>query len=183
MATRIQMALMMAVFCLQLTSGVSASAEEGMHHPPAPATNADFERLKSLAGAWEGTVTHLGGEAEPASINFAVTAGGSALVETEFPGTEHEMVTVFYMQGDQLALTHYCMLGNQPTMAAQPDNDPDTLSFDFTGGTNIETGNEFHMRKLEYTFIDPDHITATWTSYVQGEPSACAVIDLKRKTE
>ena len=35
-------------------------------------------------------------------------------LETEFPGTEHEMVTVITQDGADLALTHYCMLGNQP---------------------------------------------------------------------
>ena len=50
---------------------------------------------------------------------YAVTAAGSAVVETVFPGTEHEMVTVYHADGSDLVLTHYCMEGNQPRMRAK----------------------------------------------------------------
>jgi len=142
-----------------------------------------LDRFIALAGTWEGTATHGEEEAQPATVTYAVTAGGSAVIETEFPGTEHEMVTVYYMVGDELRLTHYCMLANQPTMAASFGENPDTVSFKFTGGTKIETGNEMHMREAEFEFHSPDHYTAKWTSYTDGQPGLCAVLDLKRVQE
>ena len=50
-----------------------------------------FELLKSHAGQWQGTAGAEGQEGEPAEIVLKVTAAGSAVVETLFPGTEHEI--------------------------------------------------------------------------------------------
>ena len=47
---------------------------------------------------------------------YRVTAAGSAVMEVLFPGTDHEMVTVYHQDGDDLILTHYCAAGNQPRM-------------------------------------------------------------------
>src|SRR5579862_1470550 len=77
-----------------------------------------FEQFKQLAGDWVGTATGHGPDEKDVHVQFKVTAGGSAVVETEFPGTEHEMVTVITEDGGDLSLTHYCMLGNQPHMKA-----------------------------------------------------------------
>ena len=58
--------------------------------------------------------------AEQVTNVFRVTAGGSAVEETVFPGTEQEMVTLYFVRDGRLQLTHYCMAGNQPHMLAQP---------------------------------------------------------------
>ena len=50
-----------------------------------------------------------GKDAHEATVTYKVTSGGSAVVETIGPGTEHEMVTVIHPDGDDLMLTHYCM--------------------------------------------------------------------------
>ena len=46
-------------------------------------------------------------------------AGGTAVLQTIFPGAPEEMLTVHYTDGDQLVATHYCMLGNQILRDAQ----------------------------------------------------------------
>ena len=51
------------------------------------------------------------------------------LVETIFPGSEHEMITVIHPDGDDLALTHYCMLGNQPQMKAAGKGEGNKVEF------------------------------------------------------
>ena len=48
------------------------------------------------------------------SVVYKLTGAGSALVETQFPGTGHEMVSVYHLDGDDLRMTHYCAAGNQP---------------------------------------------------------------------
>jgi hypothetical protein len=167
-----------------LTAGAClVFAEQEMPPMPEPATSPDFEKIKSLAGTWEGTATHHDGEPEPATFIYRVTAGGTAVVETEFAGTEHEMVTVYHMVGDELVLTHYCMLANQPTMAVQPDDDPDVMRFEFTGGTNITSENDWHMHAVDMTFHDEDAFTARWTSHMDGQPGPSAVVELQRKKD
>lgn len=151
-------------------------------HQPAD-TPSELDRFKALAGTWEGTVIHNDGEPEPATVTFRVTAGGSAVIETEFAGTEHEMITVFHLVDGQLTLTHYCMLGNQPTMQAQEGEDPGHVRFDYADGTNIDPGKDMHMHAAEYRFIDNDHITSTWTLYNEGQPTGNATLDLKRKKD
>src|SRR5262245_19588365 len=73
-----------------------------------------FEKFKQLAGEWQGTGD--GAHGKDMRVKYQVTSGGSAVVETVFPGTDHEMVTVIHPDGDDLLLTHYCLLGNQPQM-------------------------------------------------------------------
>lgn len=148
-----------------------------------PATPTELDRFKALAGTWEGTVTH-GDEPQHATVTYAVTAGGSAVAETLFPGTEHEMLTVFYLDDGKLTLTHYCMLGNQPRMQAAPASGDDTVAFNFAGGTNIaDPKQDMHMHEASYTFTDADHLRTTWTMYQQGEPAHQAVIELQRKRD
>src|SRR5438132_14283366 len=60
--------------------------------------------LKRLAGDWVGKAKH-GSQEHDATASYKVTSGGSAVVETLFGGTEHEMVTVYHHDGDDLVLT------------------------------------------------------------------------------
>ena len=45
---------------------------------------------------------------------YGVTAAGTAVMEALFPETDHEMLTVYHLEGNDLVLTHYCAMGNQP---------------------------------------------------------------------
>ena len=42
------------------------------------------------------------------SIEFRVTSAGSVVQETMFPGSDHEMVNMYSVDGDKLLMTHYC---------------------------------------------------------------------------
>src|SRR5262245_3514980 len=84
---------------------------------------AAFERFKQLAGEWVGK-----GEGPGMHVTYRVTSGGTAVIETDAPGTEQEMVTIIHPDGDDLILTHYCMLGNQPQMKAPGTPDGNKVS-------------------------------------------------------
>ena len=78
-----------------------------------------FDELKSLAGTWRGEIEGEGGEAEAEKMDeaiheFRVSAAGTVVMETMGPGTEHEMINMYHIDGDDLVLTHYCAGGNQP---------------------------------------------------------------------
>jgi hypothetical protein len=80
-------------------------------------SKAAFEKLKGLAGEWRGAE----GEKDkryPATVTYRTTSGGSAVVETIFPGSDQEMVTLYHLEGDKPVLTHYCMLANPPKMTS-----------------------------------------------------------------
>jgi len=137
-----------------------------------------FERLKGLEGRW------VAGEDStyPGSIvETAVIASGNAVVEREFPGTEQEMLTVFYLDGDDLLLTHFCMLGNQPHMRAALSEDPQRILFQFTGATGLDSPDEPHIHTGVITFLGPDQLLTEWTIYENGEPSRTIRQEMTRK--
>jgi len=90
--------------------------------PKAEAKHPGLEQFKQLAGEWVGKEVE-GKKDKEVHVKYKVTSGGSAVVETLFPDTDHEMVTVITRDGDDLVLTHYCMLGNQPQMKAAGKGD------------------------------------------------------------
>jgi hypothetical protein len=124
--------------------------------------SAAFEQLKSLTGHWE---VQPAGDSK-ATLDLELTANGSALIErfhmTE-QGKQIEMISLYYLDGEQLKMTHYCMAGNQPTMHATYAPDTKTLTFDFDSATNLKSPNDGHMHHAVYTFIDNDHFKTTWT--------------------
>jgi hypothetical protein len=123
---------------------------------------AAFDQLKSLAGHWETEKSNT----DKATLDLEVTSGGTAVIErahvTE-AGKTVEMITLYYLDGDQLKLTHYCMAGNQPTMRATYAPDTRTVTFEFESATNLKSPNDGHMHHAVYTFIDNDHFKTTWT--------------------
>ena len=93
------------------------------------------------------------------------------------------MVSVYYCDGDDLMLTHYCALGNQPRMKADPKSPPNQLRFQFAGGTNLDPAKDMHMHEGTFTFIDDDHIEFSGVAWVGGKPAEdhCATMKLVRK--
>ena len=66
--------------------------------------NAGLEQFKQLAGQWAGTEVKGPNEGKEVRASYKVTAAGSAVVETLFPGEDHEMITVIHPDGDDLVL-------------------------------------------------------------------------------
>jgi hypothetical protein len=123
-----------------------------------------FDNLKALAGDW----TMSGGDGSVA-VTYRVTAGGSAVVETLFPGAPHEMVTIYTVDNGDLVLTHYCAEGNQPHMKAVKGGDAGAIDFKFVGGGNMKSDKDGHMHEAVFTFEDKDHVKATWVYFKDGK--------------
>src|SRR4051812_26671103 len=68
--------------------------------------NASFDKLKKLAGTWV-AADDQGKPTDKIMSIFKLTAGGSALQETLFPGGNEEMVSVYHLDGSDLVMTHY----------------------------------------------------------------------------
>jgi hypothetical protein len=141
--------------------------------------HAGFEQFKLLTGEWVGKAQ--GKDAQDVHIQYKVTAGGSAVVETIFPGTEHEMVSVIHCDGPDLLLTHYCHLGNQPQMKASGKGDGNKIEFKFVRATNLKSEKDRHMHEATYTFVDRDTFSSEWTLYNEGKAARQVVFEFKRK--
>jgi hypothetical protein len=125
---------------------------------------AAFEKLKGLDGEWRGTVQSKDGP--PVTVTYRTTSNGNAVLEDLFPGTSHEMITVYHLDGDALVLTHYCAMGNQPRMSLTT-SDPGELVFDFAGGANVKP-EVAHMHSARISLRDADHLESEWVVYQSG---------------
>src|SRR5262245_25924235 len=134
----------------------------------APANAQRFDALKKLAGDW----VEVGKDDKPTDkliSSIRVTSAGSAVQETLFPGSDHEMVTMYHLDGADLVLTHYCMLGNQPRMRAEPAGDIRTIAFKFVNCTNLKSNDDLHMHQATLKLDGKDHFTADWVSCKEGK--------------
>jgi hypothetical protein len=121
-----------------------------------------FEKLKSLVGHWETDKTNT----NKATLDLELTSGGTAVLEKvhiEENGKPVEMTTLYYLDGGDVKLTHYCMAGNQPTMRGTYAPETKTLKFDLVSILNLKTADDGHMHHATYTFVDNDHFKTTWT--------------------
>jgi hypothetical protein len=151
--------------CLLLVGSFMAYAMEGGRAPYSGSK--EYERMKQLVGVWEGT-SNMGKEGQPVRVEYRLTAGGSAIVETLFPGTSEEMISVYHDNRGKLSMTHYCMLQNQPSMKLQ-NAGTDRLDFTFAKGNGINPKKDPHMHALSISFVDKDHIVQNWTFFEDGK--------------
>lgn len=163
--------------------GVASRGDDKSAKPakPAPA-NASFERIKKMAGTW--VEADKDGKATDKVVSVVkLTAGGSTVQETLFPGTPMEMMSVYHMDKGDLVMTHYCMLGNQPRMKADAKAPANQIKWVFTGGTNLDPAKDMHMHEGTVTFIDDDHVEVSGVAWVDGEPAPdhCVTMKLVRK--
>jgi hypothetical protein len=161
---------------LALTSGVRSAEKSDGKSPATPAPS--LERLKKLAGTW----VAAGPDGKPTDQVVSVikiTAGGSAVHETLFPGQPMEMVSVYYQEGNDLVMTHYCMLGNQPRLKADPKSPANQIRFLFAGGTNLDPAKDKHMHEGTITFVDDDHIEWCGVAWENGKPMEGHKCDMK----
>jgi hypothetical protein len=142
-----------------------------------------FDKLKTLAGSWEGRVKtvplapDIEGKLMQASLR--VTSMGNAIVhEMTGEGRPDDPLTMLYLDGDRLLLTHYCDAGNRPRMTGVTSPDGKTVEFTFldvAGSTQYG-----HMDHAVFTVIDANHHTEDWTYMMPGDKPMHAHIDLQR---
>jgi hypothetical protein len=146
-----------------------------------PATS--FSKLKALAGTWEGQVKTIPSEpsieGKTTTVTLRVTSMGHTLMhEVTTPGRPDDPITMFYLDGDRLFLTHYCDANNRPRMVGKMSPDGKTVDFDFLDvAGNLKYG---HMQHGTFTFVDANHHTEEWTFLLPGDKPVRALLDLQR---
>lgn len=171
------MTLLYTAVCFFLAGSLVSHA--GEYHSAPYKGSPEFERVKQLVGVWEGT-SDTGKAGEKTRVEYRLSAGGSALVETLFPGSNEEMVSVYHDQNGKLAMTHYCMLRNQPKIAlAKADAQSIELAF-APKGNDINPAIEKHMHAVSIFFTDNDHIVQKWTLYDKGKDAGGVTLKLTR---
>lgn len=143
------------IFCLVALNAHAAHTGQRIEAADA------FAKLKALAGEWNGNIMTPDGPV--ARVQYRVTAGGHAVMETLFAGTPHEMITMYTLDGENLVATHYCSGNNQPTMKLNTEHSSASeYVFDFvkvTGAT--AAGDHIHGAKIKFV---GDRLESEWQS-------------------
>ena len=125
-----------------------------------------FEKLKTLAGSWEGTVMGI-------PINFTIRAASSGTAILHEGNTEkgvpnHE-ITMFYVDGDRLLATHYCDAGNRSNMEGKMSADGKSVEFNFLDVAGSTKGGL--VKRMMFTMIDANKHVVEFTFIMpNGKP-------------
>lgn len=177
--------LLCTLFCLLISLAPSSWAGE------APKDTVDaqaaFERLKALEGTWHATPEGENLPEEEAAQpmdevghEFRVSAAGSVVMETMAAGTDHEMINMYHVDGDDLMVTHYCAGNNQPRMRLNREKSTGKeLVFDFVDATNLEDGQP-HIHAIRIDLLEDGRVDSAWTGYQGGEPAGVMTFHLAR---
>ena len=166
--------IMLSVVLLSLSTAAFAQSD----------AQKSFDKLKTLAGSWEGQVTTVpqkaGMEGNLLQVSLRTTSMGNALMhEMTGAGRPDDPITMLYLDGDRLLLTHYCDAGNRPRMAGKMSPDGKTVEFDFL---DIAGSTQYgHMQHAVFTVVDANHHTEDWTYMEPGDKPVHAHFDLHRK--
>src|SRR6185295_4137735 len=141
------------------------------NQPKSPSAQSDakkaFEKLKTLAGSWQGTVMDI-------PINFTIRAvsSGTAILhegDTSVAGPPKHEITVFYVEADRLLATHYCDAGNRSRSEGKMSPDGKAIEFSFLDVTGSTRGG--YLKDIVITMIDADHHIVGFTFVMpDGKP-------------
>ena len=160
-----------------IASSVLASSE--------PSGKDIFERLKALAGDWEGTYEWSQGRTEKGTLkaNYYVTGNGSAVVENLIMGDPAVpmMTTVYHLDGPDLRMTHFCAARNQPRLKASRI-DQSSADFSFVDVTNA-TVSPAYVNAFHIDLSDPRQLNLKFTFGGGSGKGAIENILLKRTSD
>lgn len=162
------------------------------HDHPAAADTASaetkkaFALIKTLSGRWQGPFLNPEtGKPVTMETSIRVTSRGNSVVhEMKGAGDPDEgtrkdhPVTMMYIDGANLLLTHYCDAGNRPRMSARISPDGKQVDFDFldvAGPTRYG-----HMQHARFTLVDSTHHTEEWTWEMPTGKTVGVQMDLHR---
>lgn len=137
-----------------------------------------FDKLKTLAGKWEGT----DGGGKAAWSRFTLVSNGTVIMQAHKSDSEdYSMLTTYYVDNGRLMITHFCGAGNQPRMvAAGLSLDGQRITFRLHDVTNLTSPETGHMAALEITFVDGEHYTERWTWREGGKDQMSELFQLTR---
>ena len=160
------------VICLLALIGHgTAVAQSPASKPAVPAPQSEaqkaFEKMKTLAGSWHGTIMNI-----PIDITIRVASSRTAILHeanTDGGRPPNHEITMFYLEGDRLLATHYCDAGNQARFEGKMSPDGKTIEFSFLDVAGSTKGGL--VKRLVFTMIDADHHGVEFTFIMpDGKP-------------
>ena len=163
------LAIMICLLVLLLGRGTAVAQTASQPTKPAASTAAQkaFEKMKTLAGSWQGTIMGI-----PINLTIRLASSGTAILHEGNrdgggrPGPPDHEITMFYLDGDRLLATHYCDAGNRPRFEGKLSPDGNTIEFTFLDVAGSTQGGlvqrmaftivDANKHVIEFTFLLPD---------------------------
>jgi hypothetical protein len=105
-----------------------------------------FETFKGFEGKW---AIRSGQKALP--IEMTYESGSKGSIVTEKFGKE---LSVFYRDGQNLLMTHFCNAGNQPRLRLRENTQPGVFEFQMFDITNLQSADADHVERVIYRIVD-----------------------------
>jgi hypothetical protein len=109
------------------------------------------------------------GKEQEIQVKYKASSAGSAIVETRFPGSPQEMVSVHHDEGGRPNMTHYCALKKRLDLV-KDSSDMDSIHLAYTASAGIDPAKDAHMHAMTIRFVDNDTIGQEWVKYQDGKP-------------
>ncbi len=136
---------------------------------------AQFEQLKTLAGAWDAPLPRN----EVMRNIFRPIAFGTAVLHEEWKSGEQLTATVFYLVGSELRADHYCDFGNQLHYVARPSKVDRVFDFELEHATNLDK-HPRHFHSTRWELIDDSRHVQDWTIATPGKPMQSVRMEFAR---
>ena len=154
---------------LVATAAVALPQQMPMPKTSGPQSDAQkaFEKLKTLAGSWQGTVMDI-----PITFTIRAASSGTAILhegDTSGGGPPKHEVTMFYVEADRLLATHYCDAGNRSRWEGKMSPDGKAIEFSFLDIAGPTRGG--YLKDMVIIMIDADHHIVAFTFVMpDGKP-------------
>jgi len=79
----------------------------------------------------------------------------NATIVTERFGKE---LSVFYIDGGNFLMSHFCNRGNQPRLKLKSSSPAGRYEFEMFDITNQKEASDAHVQKIIYEILDPQHM-------------------------
>jgi hypothetical protein len=146
-----------------------------------------FQTMLKLEGTWigEAAVVPVGQSREDAQVSSTSVSfkniGNSSVMQTFAAGTPAEMVSVYHQNGkEELIHTHYCAIGNQPSMTFADSDEAGVIDFQFTSGTNMDVEVDPHAHDSYMKIIDEDTYETRTANWGGGKVTSYRYTTMKR---
>lgn len=123
-----------------------------------------FKELHGLCGSWkeEGGTT---------LVDFRLSVRDSILIETwTWPEKDVEALTIYFMDQQILKATHYCPIGNQPTLMLVGSDNDQVIRFEKESVTNLTAPEDDHNLSFWFRIEDRDAFVRSETYLANGAP-------------
>lgn len=101
-----------------------------------------FDTLKTLQGNWA-----IQSEGKTLPIQMVYQVGSKSSIVTEQFGKE---LSVFYRDGNDVLMTHFCNGGNQPRLRLKQNSQAGVLEFEMFDITNLKDAEAPHVQRIIY---------------------------------